>query len=104
MMKYINKFMEWLRASVPVTPADKTQHQNLMEIFVIPAACWGLFFPVTCFWIIIGLNVLAIVWELPFLIREKFKYWAIKLSIADYIISFKVSFIPLLMLYYIINY
>lgn len=91
----MEKIVDWLRDNIPVTPEDKTQHQNLTEIimwFTVPFAL--LASPILALWVLVGINLLAMAWEIPSLRAGNWKWIFFKESIADYVMTFKVTFIP----------
>lgn len=88
-MKTIEKINAWFRKNIPITPDDKTQHQNLAEYLIVPLSIWFVVAEQYLYGLIwIGIvNLLAIIWEIPQIKRGEWKE-----SLQDYLMTFKASF------------
>lgn len=90
-MKIFQKISEWLRENVPVTPPDKSQHQNLTEMMI-----WLLFIPsifispVISLWVLLLIMALAWVWEIPSLKKSGYKRAEFIKSLKDVVMTFKM--------------
>lgn len=94
----------WLRKTIPVAKDDKVQHATLMKFLVYPTALWGVVLnPLVAFWLIVSYNGLAILWEIPSLVKEKFTYAAFSRSGSDIAAGFQETLIPLALLYEILR-
>lgn len=98
-MKLLKQIEAWLRANVPVTAPDKTQHQNLTEILMwllVPVAT--IINPNLGLIALIVINLMAWAWEIPTLKAGGWKWPAWKDSLGDYKMTFKVTFIPFIII------
>lgn len=77
----MKKLELWLRAKIPTTSPDKSQHQNLADIVAVPTALMtgigGV--PIAGIIILVLFNLLAIYWE-----KDQIKSGNWRESVADY--------------------